>query len=46
MVYSTKRFFAIQRRDWREIARRYNGSGSVDVYAPRLEAAWRKRAGS
>ncbi len=37
---------AIKERDWREIARRYNGAGSVDVYTPLLEAAWRKRAGS
>jgi hypothetical protein len=37
---------AIRQRDWREIARRYNGSGSVDTYSPLLEAAWRKRAAS
>lgn len=36
-------FDAIRAKDWREIARLYNGSGSVDVYAPRLEAAYLRR---
>lgn len=35
---------AIKERNWRAIAAAYNGVGGVDVYAPRLEAAWRKRA--
>jgi len=34
---------AVRARDWRTIAAKYNGSGGVDVYAPRLEAAWRAR---
>lgn len=33
---------AMRRRDWREIARRYNGSGLVDLYAPRLQAAYER----
>ncbi|MDI9548423.1 MAG: N-acetylmuramidase domain-containing protein, partial [Chloroflexota bacterium] len=37
---------AIRQRDWREIARRYNGSGSVETYSPLLEAAWRSRLGN
>lgn len=36
---------AVKERDWRTIAAAYNGSGGVDVYAPRLEASWRKRVG-
>lgn len=28
---------AVCNKDWREIARRYNGAGNVDVYAPLLE---------
>lgn len=35
---------AVRARDWRTIAAKYNGSGGVDVYAPRLEAAWRRRS--
>lgn len=34
---------AIREWDWRTIAAAYNGPGNVDAYAPRLEAAWRKR---
>lgn len=34
---------AVKERDWRTIARAYNGAGGVDVYAPRLEAAYKKR---
>jgi len=34
---------AIRHRDWREIVHLYNGPGFVDVYAPRLEAAWQRR---
>lgn len=35
---------AVRERDWRTIARLYNGSGAVDRYSGLLEAAWRKRA--
>lgn len=34
---------AVKERDWRTVARAYNGAGGVDVYAPRLEAAYKKR---
>ncbi len=34
---------AVKARDWREIARLYNGAGNVDVYAPLLEKAYRRR---
>ena len=33
-------FDAIQRRDWRTIAKLYNGSGAIDTYAPLLERAY------
>jgi hypothetical protein len=33
---------AIQRKDWRTIARLYNGAGNVDVYAPQLESAYER----
>lgn len=33
---------AMQQKDWREIAKRYNGSGAVDTYAPLLEKAYRE----
>jgi len=33
---------AIRNKDWREIARRYNGSGAVDTYAPLLEKAYKE----
>ena len=31
---------AAQRKDWREIAKRYNGAGAVDTYAPLLQKAY------
>lgn len=37
---------ALTSRDWREVARLYNGPGQVDRYAPRLEAAYRRITGS
>jgi hypothetical protein len=36
-------FAAIQRKDWREIARRYNGAGQVDHYAALLAKAYADR---
>lgn len=33
---------AVRRKDWREIAKRYNGSSNVDAYAPLLEKAYRE----
>lgn len=36
---------ALRAHDWHGFARRYNGSGQADVYAARLEAAWRRRSG-
>lgn len=33
---------AVRRRDWRTVARLYNGPGQVDTYAPRLEKAYRE----
>jgi hypothetical protein len=33
---------AMHRKDWREIAKRYNGAGAVDTYAPLLEKAYRE----
>lgn len=33
-------FEAVRNRDWREIARRYNGSGQVETYAPLLQKAY------
>ena len=33
---------AIRRRDWRTVAKLYNGPGQVDVYVPRLEKAYRE----
>lgn len=35
---------AVRAKDWREIARLYNGSGSVDLYASRLQAAYEEMA--
>jgi hypothetical protein len=32
---------AVRARDYRAIAKLYNGSGQIDVYAPRLEAAYK-----
>lgn len=32
-------------RDWRGFARRYNGSGQVEFYASRMEAAYKRHAG-
>jgi hypothetical protein len=37
---------AVQNKDWREIARRYNGSGFVDMYSQRLEKAYKARGGT
>jgi len=34
----------LQEKDWRGFARRYNGTGQVDVYAGRLAAAHAKRS--
>ncbi len=36
---------AIMAHDWRGFARRYNGSGQVEEYARRMEAAWRRHSG-
>lgn len=36
------RFLAVH--DWRSFTRGYNGSGNVDDYAPKLEAAYRRHA--
>lgn len=36
---------AMRRKDWREIAKRYNGAGAVDTYAPLLEKAYKELAG-
>ena len=36
---------AIQRRDWRTIAKLYNGSGAIDTYAPLLERAYSELEG-
>jgi hypothetical protein len=36
---------AIEAHDWRAFARRYNGSGQVEEYARRMEAAWRRHSG-
>lgn len=31
---------AARRKDWRELAKRYNGAGAVDTYAPLLQKAY------
>ena len=36
---------ALRAHDWAAFARRYNGSGQVEVYARRIEAAYRKHSG-
>jgi hypothetical protein len=36
---------ALRAQDWRAFARRYNGSGQVDEYARRMEAAYRRHSG-
>lgn len=36
---------AMRRKDWREIAKRYNGAGAVDTYAPLLEKAYKELGG-
>ena len=36
---------ALRAHDWAAFARRYNGSGQIDEYARRIEAAWRRHAG-
>lgn len=36
---------AIRANDWQAFARRYNGSGQVEVYARRIEAAFRRHTG-
>lgn len=37
---------ALRGHDWSAFARRYNGSGQVEVYAARMEAAYRRHAGA
>ena len=36
---------ALRAHDWRAFATGYNGRGQPDVYAARIEAAWRRRSG-
>ncbi|MBK5928585.1 N-acetylmuramidase domain-containing protein [Rhodobaculum claviforme] len=36
---------ALRAHDWTSFARRYNGTGQIDTYARRIEAAWRRHAG-
>lgn len=36
---------ALRAHDWRAFAARYNGSGQVDEYARRMEAAYRRHSG-
>jgi len=36
---------ALRAHDWHEFARRYNGSGQPEVYARKIEAAYRRRTG-
>lgn len=36
---------ALRGHDWTAFARRYNGSGQVEVYARRMEAAYRRHSG-
>jgi hypothetical protein len=36
---------AMRAQDWPTVARVYNGSGQADVYARKLEAAWRRETG-
>lgn len=45
LLNTTGMLTAIRRKDWREIARMYNGVGQVDLYAGLLEAAYRKLTG-
>ncbi len=35
---------ALRAHDWAAFARRYNGTGQIDSYARRMEAAWRRHA--
>lgn len=37
---------AMRRKDWREIAKRYNGADAIDTYAPLLEKAYQELGGS
>lgn len=37
---------ALRGRDWLAFARRYNGSGQPEVYARRMEAAYRRHSGA
>ncbi|PQO24052.1 hypothetical protein C2I36_04670 [Rhodobacteraceae bacterium WD3A24] len=37
---------ALRARDWLAFARRYNGSGQPEVYARRMEAAYRRETGA
>ncbi len=37
---------ALRAHDWAGFARRYNGSGQVETYARRIEAAWRRHGGA
>ena len=36
---------ALRAHDWLAFARRYNGTGQPEVYARRVEAAWRRHSG-
>ncbi len=36
---------AVRAHDWQEIARRYNGAGAVDTYAPLLERKYKELSG-
>ncbi|MGY6411849.1 MAG: N-acetylmuramidase domain-containing protein [Alkalilacustris sp.] len=35
---------ALRAHDWAAFARRYNGTGQIETYARRMEAAWRRHA--
>jgi hypothetical protein len=37
---------AMRKKDWRTIAALYNGTGLVDIYAPRLELAYKRLGGT
>lgn len=37
---------AVRGHDWTAFARRYNGTGQVEVYARRIEAAYRRHSGA
>lgn len=44
LLSDAKLFEAVRNRDWREIARRFNGGGAVDTYAPLLQKAYEELA--